>query len=132
MLKKSASRGGWPGESPVLAQRAVSEDPRWTRAVGGLIRAIRRQRMEAPSQVARWASLIGLFERPADVLCPYPIHTDHRNSAVPKMFFRSLLGRLLIGRGACESPRLPVEAEIGTLVDQEPEDDLTQTTLMFR
>jgi hypothetical protein len=23
-----------PGESPVLAQRAVSEDPRWTRAVG--------------------------------------------------------------------------------------------------
>jgi len=33
MLKKSASRGGWPGESLVLAQRAVSEDPRWTRAV---------------------------------------------------------------------------------------------------
>jgi hypothetical protein len=25
---------GWPGESPVLAQRAASEDPRWTRAVG--------------------------------------------------------------------------------------------------
>jgi hypothetical protein len=34
------AREGWPGESPVLAQRAVSEDPRWTRAVGGLIRAI--------------------------------------------------------------------------------------------
>ena len=30
MLKKQ----GWPGESPMLAQRAVSEDPRWTRAVG--------------------------------------------------------------------------------------------------
>jgi hypothetical protein len=27
-------RAGWPGESPVLAQRAVSEDPRWTRAGG--------------------------------------------------------------------------------------------------
>ncbi len=26
--------GGWPSESPMLAQRAVSEDPRWTRAVG--------------------------------------------------------------------------------------------------
>ncbi len=25
---------GWPGESPVLAQRAASEGPRWTRAVG--------------------------------------------------------------------------------------------------
>jgi hypothetical protein len=35
MLKKSASWGGWPGEPPVLAQRAASEGPRWTRAVGG-------------------------------------------------------------------------------------------------
>jgi hypothetical protein len=26
--------GGWPGESPVLAQRAVADSPRWTRAVG--------------------------------------------------------------------------------------------------
>ena len=35
MLKQSASREeGWPGESPVLAQRAAWEDPRWTRAVG--------------------------------------------------------------------------------------------------
>ena len=25
--------GGWPGESPVLAQRAVADSPRWTRAV---------------------------------------------------------------------------------------------------
>jgi hypothetical protein len=33
MLKKSASREGRPGEPPLLAQRAVSEDPRWTRAV---------------------------------------------------------------------------------------------------
>jgi hypothetical protein len=34
MLKTSASRREWPGESPVLAQRAGSEGPRWTRAVG--------------------------------------------------------------------------------------------------
>ena len=34
MLKTSASRREWPGESPVLAQRAASEGPRWTRAVG--------------------------------------------------------------------------------------------------
>ena len=31
MLKKG---GGMAGTIPVLAQRAVSEDPRWTRAVG--------------------------------------------------------------------------------------------------
>ena len=50
-------REGWPGESPVLAQRAVSEDPRWTRAVGGLIRAIlgkhQRASLEELSLVAR-------------------------------------------------------------------------------
>jgi hypothetical protein len=33
MLKRPASREGWLGESPVLAERARSEGPRWTRAV---------------------------------------------------------------------------------------------------
>ena len=34
MLKNPAGRGDGPDEFPVLAQRAASEDPRWTRAVG--------------------------------------------------------------------------------------------------
>ena len=33
MLKNLAGRERWPSESPVLAQRAASEGPRWTRAV---------------------------------------------------------------------------------------------------
>ena len=62
---------GWPGKSPVLAQRAVSEDPRWTRAVGD---------SSGPSQdninELAWTShlgslaaalLISLFEHPARV-----------------------------------------------------------------
>ena len=32
--EKVRQQGGWPGESPVLAHRAASEGPRWTRAVG--------------------------------------------------------------------------------------------------
>jgi hypothetical protein len=30
----SKKEEGWLGESPVLAQRAVADSPRWTRAVG--------------------------------------------------------------------------------------------------
>jgi hypothetical protein len=30
----SKKEAGWFGESPVLAQRAVADSPRWTRAVG--------------------------------------------------------------------------------------------------
>jgi hypothetical protein len=36
-----------PDKSPVLAQRAVSEDPRWTRAVGDSFRAILEKHQRA-------------------------------------------------------------------------------------
>ena len=46
-----------PDKSPVLAQRAVSEDPRWTRAVGDSFRAIleknKRASLEGSSLVSR-------------------------------------------------------------------------------
>ena len=75
---------GWSGEFPVLAQRAVSEDPRWTRAVGNssgpsqstvtkqawrhyldLLTAALRGRRRVLARQGWAGEKVGLFEHPA-------------------------------------------------------------------
>ena len=104
MLKKVA---GVAETIPVRAQRAASEGPRWTRAVGSisatpfskgsLAAALPGTRRVSARQ--GWAGeKAGLFEHPAKVFSPCSRQTVHQSVTMSKWFSRDLSDRLRLTR----------------------------------
>ena len=103
MLKKGA---GGAGTVPLLAQRAVADSPRWTRAVGIIpatpykVIVCLMPRLGQGAALGKEAVLadpgwvgetVGLFEHPTKAFSRWATYVAPRSSCVPVMLFRSFL-----------------------------------------
>jgi hypothetical protein len=114
-------------KSPVLAQRAVSEDPRWTRAVGDLIRVI---------LVPTYTSKQGVGGRvrlaPSPLVAPLPRRSERKPSGIPSVavvptvILQSVPAFLLRTPGGAPPLRRMSRAALGHL---KGEKDLSQDLL---